>query len=239
MMARRAGRRLAAVAVAMVSAVLGAEGCNSFPTVFGTLADDLPNSLCDGVGLRPDAGDGARTVMPHVVVHTLRGAFDVSSRGMDSLARDLSRLGIEAYSHSDSEWQRVADRIASAYLGSREPKQIVMVGHSFGGDCIIRIAEVLRLRGIPVALLFPVDATIPPPVPDNVAKCVHFYIPWPIFEVAPWILPGQPVVAAEGNTFTRLENDDLTRSAWCVTHLGVDASRHVHQRILDEILALP
>lgn len=238
-MARRAGRRLAAVAVATVIAVLGTVGCDSFPSVFGTLADDLPNSLCDGVGLRSDAGAGARPVMPHVVVHTLRGAFNISSRGMDLLARDLSRLGIEAYSHSDAEWQRVADEIAIQYFASRNPKQIVMAGHSFGGDCIIRIAEVLKLRGIPVALLFPVDATIPPPVPDNVAKCVHFYIPWPIFEVAPWILPGQPIVAAEGNAFTRIENDDLMQSAWCVTHLGVDASRRVHQRILDEILALP
>lgn len=224
----------------LVILVVGA-GCGSLPRIDGISIDDVPNLLCEPEGSRSAAGE-PRADPPDVVVHLLRGWGDLYSAGLDSLASELQADGVEAVLHGWPAWPEVSDEII-AELQASDPPGLVLIGHSFGGDDIVRVAEDLKAVGLGVRLLVLVDGTNPGPIPDNVDRCLQFYIPMPGLDTAPGILPGQPAVLAAGNTHTELVNVVLgfegdVRAAWCVNHLGVDESQYVHERITDEIFAL-
>jgi hypothetical protein len=109
-----------------------------------------------------------------VQVDLLRGLADIFSRGMDTLAGKLNRLGYSAQVYSTHGWQSVAQRIASKY--SRGHKDIVVViGHSLGADATFDVANALDRQNIPVELIVTFDATSPQPVPKNVLHFVNFY----------------------------------------------------------------
>jgi hypothetical protein len=109
-----------------------------------------------------------------VQVDLLRGLADIFSRGMDTLANKLNRLGYSAQVYSTHGWQSVAQRVASKY--SRGHKDIVVViGHSLGANATFDVANALDRQNIPVELIVTFDATSPQPVPKNVLHFVNFY----------------------------------------------------------------
>lgn len=120
----------------------------------------------------------------------------------------------------------MSDEIIAELQASDRPV-LVLIGHSFGGDDIVRVVEDLKALGLGVRLLVLVDGTNPGPIPENVDRCLQFYISMPGLDAAPWILPGQPTELAAGNTHTELVNVVLgfegdVRAEWLVKNLEVD-----------------
>lgn len=227
------GFLLACLAVAPLAA-----GCGN-----GGALDDSFNSLCDGPAANTTPGGSRPATPPHVTVHMLRGLGDIYSQGLNVLADEMKSLGIDATAHSDPGWQLLGIQIANDYKSSDNPKGIVLLGHSYGADDAVRMCEYLKDQGVPVRLLILLDATNPPPIPSNVDRCVHFYIPWPAGDAAPGVLPGHPVSAADDNKHTQIVNDSLglegsNPADWCISHLGIDASQRIHSKILDEVYGL-
>jgi pimeloyl-ACP methyl ester carboxylesterase len=231
----RFGRR-AMIGIALTVTVFAA-GCG------GNGFDDQLNSLCDAADASAPAGDARPIVPPNVVIHMLRGLGDVYSTGLNILGDEMRALGLNANVHSDVGWQGLAAELAAEHQSQPNPPAIVLLGHSYGADDVIKIAARLKDQGIPVRLMILLDATNPSAIPSNVDRCVHFYIPWPAGNVAPGFLPGHPVSPEAGNEHTQIVNDSLglegkDRSSWCISHLGIDASKRVHSRILSEVFAL-
>lgn len=109
-----------------------------------------------------------------VQVDLLRGLADIFSRGMDTLADKLNRLGYSAQVYSTHGWHSVVQRIAYKY--SRGHKDIVVViGHSLGANATFDVAKALDAQNIPVELIVTFDATSPQPIPKNVLHIVNFY----------------------------------------------------------------
>jgi Thioesterase domain len=105
---------------------------------------------------------------PHV--YLMRGLLNIFSLGMDQLAAQIARHGVEAsvYNHTLSEV--IVSQIVQQYrAGDHGP--YILVGHSLGADAVMTMAQKLNSLGVPVALLVPFDGTGSYLAPRNVA-CV-------------------------------------------------------------------
>lgn len=106
-------------------------------------------------------------------VYLLRGGLNVFSTGMDEIAAKLVKKGVYAKAVGHADWQQVADQAATRYAQTRSP--IVLVGHSWGANAEILVADDLQKRNVPVALIVMLDPTSALKVPSNVRRLVNYY----------------------------------------------------------------
>jgi hypothetical protein len=94
----------------------------------------------------------------HPHVYLMRGLLNIFSLGMDQLAAQIQRHGIDASVYNHSLYQEVDDTIVAKYrAGDHGP--YILVGHSLGADAVMTMAHDLNARGVPVALVVPFDGT--------------------------------------------------------------------------------
>lgn len=171
----------------------------------------------------------------------LRGLLDVFSLGLNDLSERLRSEGIVARTVSGPSWRSLARNIYRARLQGDLHRPLILVGHSYGADNAIRLARKLGRWNIDVELLVLLDATSPPPLPSNVARCLHVYRPTVVGNLFPFLFAGNPVDAEEGNNRTEIVNKIVSRenfgaAAARIDHLNLDASVAVHDLVLKEIL---
>ena len=195
----------------------------------------------------PQAGDGgrfagvARTADSPVRVELLRGLWDFFSLGLDSLAQELRDQGIDALARTGPRWPTWSAPILAGIKDGSDTRPLILVGHSYGSDDAVRMARFLNERGIAVKLLYLIDSTNPPPIPANVDRCIHLYMPNEFGRGVPQIFPGNPVVAEQGNDHTQIINTVFNEqnfgSAVAGTdHFNIEENPLVHQLITDEVL---
>jgi hypothetical protein len=185
-------------------------------------------------------------------VYVFRGFGDVFSAGMDTITAKLQEQGVIATAHRHEQWQDIANQIILdrrpqdvifTYL--RKPKVIgadeplVLIGHSWGADDCIRLADALAKHDIPVDLLITVEAVTPPAVPGNVVRAWNIYKPRPA-DFLPW-WRGVPV-QVENPGKTQLTQIDISRDwpavdHWWLGHSDVDNQPAVQDRIVAMVLA--
>jgi pimeloyl-ACP methyl ester carboxylesterase len=118
-------------------------------------------------------------------VFNIRGYFGfMLSRGLPTLTATMRAQGIEAYTYDHGFLLRgtfapyIAGHAIHAY---KSGCNIVLVGHSFGGDTAAKVAEILKANGVQVTLLVAIDPTnlhSPPGgpfVPSSVRDAMGFY----------------------------------------------------------------
>ena len=222
--------------VALLVACLG--GCGS-----GLLgADDVVPGAC---ALGPAAPFQPQTLpsskaADRTKIYLLRGLDNIYSLGFDNLATEMRALNLQPTLVEWPFWENTARQIVSEYAGRADGSEFILIGHSYGADDAVRIAYYMKDGGMEVRLLFLLDATSPPPIPDNVVQCIHYYEPWLPGDLLPDIFSGNPVVAAEGNSRTEITNLLFTREALgdgvgCADHFSVDANQLMHNLILTEV----
>jgi hypothetical protein len=91
-------------------------------------------------------------------VYLMRGGFDVFSMGINQMASQLRREGINAKAGSFASWKAVADGIIRRSKTKSVSYPIVVIGHSFGADAAPDFANYLGRHGIPVAQVIGFDA---------------------------------------------------------------------------------
>jgi Thioesterase domain len=125
--------------------------------------------------IMPAMAQGAKTASTetgasHPHVYLMRGLLNIFSLGMDQLAAQIQRHGIDASVYNHSVADGVVGRIVQEYrAGDRGP--YILVGHSLGADAVMTMAQQLDHQGVPVALVVPFDGTGSYAAPSNVA-CV-------------------------------------------------------------------
>src|SRR3954463_14722004 len=108
-----------------------------------------------------ETGRQGRTAAQPTRVYLLRGLWNVWSYGMDDLANKLRAVGVDAVVVNHSAWPQIADMLIKQRASGEYTGPIVLVGHSLGGDDVIRTAQALGAANVPVDLLVPVDAVTP------------------------------------------------------------------------------
>jgi pimeloyl-ACP methyl ester carboxylesterase len=183
-----------------------------------------------------------------VHVFLFRGLLDQPSSGLNDLADELRAVGMTAVARPYTTWESALAEI-DVLIAAETPPRLAFMGHSYGADSAVQLAETLGARGVAVDLLFLIDATAPPAIPANVDRCVHIYNPNEFADAAPEVFPGNPVLAAPGNSRTRISNrrarvEDLGPEAaridvasGLLVHLTLDSEPVVHRVAVEEALA--
>jgi thioesterase domain-containing protein len=102
------------------------------------------------------------------------------------------------------------------------------MGHSFGADATLEIADELATKNVPVALIVNFDAVTENVVPKNVAHVINFY------ESKDNGLALKPGEGFKG----KLENIDAVKIDPDIGHLNIEKSKRLHARAIAEVLKL-
>ena len=112
----------------------------------------LGAALWSGTAVAQTAKPPAR----HAHVYLLRGLMNVFSLGMDELAAKITQRGIYATVHNHLAWTMLASEAAANYRAGREGP-IIIIGHSFGADAAVAMADALAQERVPVKLVVTFD----------------------------------------------------------------------------------
>ncbi len=170
-------------------------------------------------------------IQPQADVYLLRGGLGVFSLGLDALAEKMNEEGFSTHVHLHLNWRTVAGSIRARC----QQAPIVLVGHSYGADDVIKIASQLEMWGISVDLLVTLDPVLPAPITKNVRHSVNLYCAKGFMGFVP-IWRGVPVYGENGNLVGNVENIDVRNRPDIaepgVSHGTIDDSPLVHQHIL-------
>jgi len=113
----------------------------------------------------------------------------------------------------------------------------VLLGHSYGADDMIRVAERIKKENITVDLLVLIDPVTPPEVPNNVKRVYCVYKSRPLTD---WYPAWRGVAASVADPATPIENVDL-RTAKVdfetdgISHPQIDKNAGVQNLAIEQI----
>jgi hypothetical protein len=172
-------------------------------------------------------------------VYCARGWLGIFSKGMMQLADRIdTQEGIMAVSTADMEYWRLESWLVEQHKKGNLEEPLVLLGHSYGADDMIRVAQRLQQDKIGVDLLVLIDPVTPPEVPTNVKRVYCVYKSHPATDAAPW-WRGVAATVADPK-ITSLENIDL-RTAKVdfdtsdISHPYIDKNEGVHNMCIEEI----
>jgi hypothetical protein len=176
----------------------------------------------------PTASTGP-AVAPQGRAYLFRGALGrIFSRGIDHLTDRLQRAGLTANSYEFTLCRLIADRAIREYR--EKPAPITLIGHSMGGYCALKFAEMLQDEGIPVSLVVTIDpAHVAPNVPLNVERYINIFLSKNVLgggDVKP-----RPGYQGHYASFDLTEHDE-------VSHINIDKMEAVHEQLVAKVLQL-
>jgi hypothetical protein len=175
-------------------------------------------------------------------VYLVRGFIGVFSTGIDTLCEELEKQGVTAHVFQDDQWSSLASTIRSHYAGATNAEPLVLVGHSYGADDVIRISRELNRDNITVDLLVTFDPVVPRTIPPNVRKCLNFYQSNGFWDNLPWLrgVPVKPEKPESGievtNANIRVDRTDLLEPG--VDHFNIDKKPKIHGEVIAHVLAV-
>lgn len=155
-------------------------------------------------------------------VYLLRGFAGVFSTGLDSLGEQLNKRGYKATVHSYTEYQGLAEQAAAEQKSGKGP--IVIIGHSFGAEAAISMAEEMKKRGASVALIVSFAPTVRLKTPSNVRQVVNYYL-------------GEVPISKEGRSAGQIANVNLTDHA-DVNHFNIEKNERYQRQVLARVSAV-
>jgi hypothetical protein len=161
---------------------------------------------------------------PRAHVYLLRGLLNVFSLGMDTLGEELNKRGIETTVDNYADWVGLANQAAARYRAGTE-NPIILIGHSLGADAVIDMADYLRRKDVPVALVIPFDGTKPLVAPANVLRVVNL--------TQRSYAYARPGLGFHGS----LVNVDVSFDK-NIDHINIDKAARTHARAISEVLAV-
>ena len=155
----------------------------------------------------------------------IRGGFNVFSRGLDEMSAALEKSGIKSrvFQHTEAE-KITTEIITNQKKYGRKP--IVLVGHSWGANALIRIAESLKKKRLRVNYAATFAATAPDPVPKNIRKLTNYY-----FKSDGW---GKPIIRKKGFRGI-LKNIDVSKYKE-IHHFNIEKQRRLQNQVLKNII---
>lgn len=168
-------------------------------------------------------------VEPHGRAYLFRGAMGpLFSTGMDRLTEKLENVGITASVYEFTICPLIADRAIREYR--EDPAPIILIGHSMGGLCAVKFAEILEAQGIRASLVVAIDpAHVTPEVPHNVDRFINIFL-------SKDVLGGGDVKPKSGYrghyaSFDLSEHDE-------VLHVNIEKLDVIHEQLVTKILQL-
>jgi hypothetical protein len=155
-------------------------------------------------------------------VYLLRGFAGVFSTGLDSLAEQLAKRGYKATVHSFTEAESLGEQAAREQKQGKGP--IIIIGHSYGAEAAVTMAEVMKKQGAPVALIVSYGPTVSVAAPSNVHAVVNYYQGGAPFKKGPGF---------HGS----LSNVNLDNSEG-INHFNVEKIEKFHKQVIARVRAV-
>lgn len=169
----------------------------------------------------------AASKSPRGTIILMRGLANVFSLGLDDLNDQLHAKGVtNSVVTSYAGWSDIANHIVAAYHTNRNTAPIILMGHSFGADATLDIAQALADKGVPVSLIVNFDAVSETVVPPNVAHVINFY------ESKDNGLALKPAPGFKG----KLDNIDVVKIDPTIGHLNIEKSKRLHALAIAAVL---
>jgi len=166
---------------------------------------------------------------PRGRAYLFRGALGpFFSRGIDRLGERLEEAGITVNVYEFTICRLIADHAIHEYRES--PAPIILIGHSMGGFCAVKFAEILEAEGIRVDLVVSIDpAHVTPDVPLNVDRFINIFL-------SKSVLGGGDVKPKQGfhghyASFDLSQHDE-------VSHINIEKMDTVQQQLVTKVLQL-
>ena len=174
-------------------------------------------------------------------VYMLRGWVGIFSYGINHLGEELDQAGVRVTVYQDDQWKTLANMIERKYRSARHPEPLVLIGHSFGADDVLRISRQLAQAGVKVDLVITLDPVSPPEVPAGVKRCYNLYQSNGVWDKVP-MFRGVPLKLAAGS-LTQLQNADVRKDRLDLlepgmNHFNIEKKAGIHAEVLRQVLAV-
>jgi hypothetical protein len=165
----------------------------------------------------------------HGRAYLFRGALGpLFSRGIDRLGERLEEAGISANVYEFTICQLIAAQAIREYR--ENPQPIILIGHSMGGFCAVKFAEILEAEGIRANLVVAIDpAHVTPDVPLNVDRFINIFL-------SKDVLGGGDVKPSPGFR-GHYASFDLSQHGE-VSHINIEKMDTVQQQLVAKVLQL-
>lgn len=172
-------------------------------------------------------------------VYLLRGWIGIFSYGIDKLGSEIEESGVRATVYQDDQWRALADKIAAEYRAAPQREPLVLVGHSYGADDVLRISRELDAAGIPVDLVVTLDPVTPPQVPKNIRLCYNIFQSNGVMDTLPFLrgIPLNQETKGAGelvNVDIRKDRTDLLEPG--TDHFNIEKKAKVHGEVIKQVL---
>jgi LysM repeat protein/predicted alpha/beta-hydrolase family hydrolase len=212
-------RRVTIALLALITAAAGHHAALAGPA---GMSGPVGNSLISPP--TPETSPPVNLAPPKV--YLFRGALGpIFSTGMDRLAEKIEKAGFQANVYEFTLCDFIESRVAKAYR--EQPGPIVLIGHSMGGLCSVRIAIALQEEHIPVSLVVAIDpAHATKSVPLNVERFINIFLSDNVLgggDVKP-----EPGFRGHYASYDMKDHDE-------VTHINIDKMADVHAQLVNMI----
>jgi LysM domain len=166
---------------------------------------------------------------PRPRAYLFRGALGpFFSRGIDRLTERLEEAGITANVYEFTICEFIAARAIEEYRAN--PAPIILIGHSMGGTCAVKFAEILESEGIRADLVVSIDpAHITHDVPLNVDRFINIFLSKDVLgggDVKP-----KPGFRGHYASFDLSQRDE-------VTHINIEKVDTIQQQLVMKVVQL-
>jgi hypothetical protein len=173
-------------------------------------------------------------------VYLLRGWIGIFSTGIDNLTAKMNESGVRAHVFQDDQWKSLANAIRKEYRGKQGYEPLVLVGHSYGADDVVRIAREVKKDNITVDLLVTLDPVTPPKIPGNVKTAVNLYQSNGVFDAMPVlrgvkVSPDDPPPGKIVQWDIRKERQELLEEG--TDHFNIEKKGKIHDEVVKHVLA--
>ncbi|MEO3471255.1 hypothetical protein AAFN86_05245 [Roseomonas sp. CAU 1739] len=162
---------------------------------------------------------------PRGRVIVLRGLLNMFSTGMNFLTAKLRQRNFDASVHNHIEWDDLAAAVLRADRAGTLVRPFAIIGHSYGADDAIKMANHLGRQGVATDLLVTFDPTAGDPVTAGVLRVLNLYQDRDSVT--------RTLVGGPGFTGS-LENQLVTGES----HISIDKQDHLHDQVIARLEAL-
>ena len=177
------------------------------------LAGLLLLGACGPTRLAPLAGP------PKGRVILVRGLANMFSTGLNVMTAELRQADYDASVHNHVEGRRLVEETVAAVNAGTLPRPLVLIGHSFGADEVLRMGGMLGAGNVPVDLVITFDPTVVGTAPRGPKRVVNFYQ-----ERDPLSRKVEPAPGFDGTIENRLVEGE--------SHLSIEKARYLHAEVL-------
>ncbi len=139
------------------------------PTRRAALAALATLAACAPTRLEPLNGPSQGRVI------LLRGLANMFSTGLNFLTARLRQVNFDASVHNYLEWDDLAAGVVRAERAGTLVRPFAIMGHSYGADDAIVMANALGRQGVATDLLVTFDPTAPDRVGPGVLRVLNYY----------------------------------------------------------------